>query len=750
MDSDAEVKPKPLGPSEFRQALKIGPDGNDLLTCRPYFLIDVDQSDCGAESARIIRFLKGVRDSSNPNAPYRPVTDIYISSHGWHRNLFRGVSAYNRLASRLSILFRRGRLRSYVDLSTYSPLHVNLHWNSDVDIDDWVDLDGRKRRDDFLQATVSEFQAIDNTGSQADLINLMEDVYQYFTTTSAPDINPLEPRLQDQSSVLFERLKHYQIVQAPGATMPERVAVLWTKYHEATHLGSTQEQLDKPRSYATSRERILRASSFLLRIFIPVVGLSALLDPFKSLFDLPIIKQWLKQPTINKVFESLVVYTVLYFLSWALLLHVARSNKKARIEREATRVAPQDQELRTPVPSKPKRTKVARPLDVPSLLAWSIMQVAHLVPVLAYCLLTYPSIIGLGISWAVVLGVVTFFSMHMPADRLLFQATTVIALVGWVILCWTQWYSTNVSFDERAGKRGQKPDEDKLKTVEFGLRARFISGFASYPSQLAHEADVPYSRAYGLWDTVRSQLAIVRMQMRAVSRAPRAKDVICQLVRAAKDDGGLFKEDVRIHLFGHSFGGLLVVNLAKHLAYESVPVHTVCTLQGAYASDWFVGEDATLNNVTGWVAAIYTQYDTATGAMYSLANAGRNACGNIGLSSTRDNPLGKDRSMPVATYAPLPNASLSEPPDIFERLALTGMKLAEREPNSHCPVLNIDCSRFMSEGPVATGGAHDDIFKSDTIHMLWSVAHQSIPSAPLAPKAVSDLRFAVSSSQKQE
>jgi hypothetical protein len=35
-------------------------------------------------------------------------------------------------------------------------------------------------------------------------------------------------------------------------------------------------------------------------------------------------------------------------------------------------------------------------------------------------------------------------------------------------------------------------------------------------------------------------------------------------------------------------------------------------------------------------------------------------------------------------------------------------------------VYNLDASRLIYEGGVALGGGHDDVFKDDVVHLLWS------------------------------
>ncbi len=234
-------------------------------------------------------------------------------------------------------------------------------------------------------------------------------------------------------------------------------------------------------------------------------------------------------------------------------------------------------------------------------------------------------------------------------------------------------------------------------------------------------------------NVISSQLAFYSMQGRGVATGKLAADFLRELYADMPE-----LSSARLHFLGHSFGGLVVANAARHLAFEMSPpkvIDSVCLLEGALASNWFQGETV-LNEKINILASIYSRYDTANGYIYPFANGGRVSLGYEGLS-------GAGRS---SHKAPLPEqqggfASLVRTPNL--------------KPNPHPGqrrVMNVDASRLIYEGSVALGGGHDDIFKDDVIYLLWAASmlqpvdvhtvptpsevpqYDEGPHSPLAPK----------------
>jgi hypothetical protein len=101
------------------------------------------------------------------------------------------------------------------------------------------------------------------------------------------------------------------------------------------------------------------------------------------------------------------------------------------------------------------------------------------------------------------------------------------------------------------------------------------------------------------------------------------------------------------------------------------------------------------------ISCIYSRYDTANGFYYPLANLGRPAAGYVGLLIDGHAQLQKR-----GFYA-----SLVRPPDIGVRKCYSGERI----------VINLDASRLINGGTIASGGGHSLIYKDDVVHLAWSV-----------------------------
>jgi pimeloyl-ACP methyl ester carboxylesterase len=242
----------------------------------------------------------------------------------------------------------------------------------------------------------------------------------------------------------------------------------------------------------------------------------------------------------------------------------------------------------------------------------------------------------------------------------------------------------------------------------------------------------------GFLDFLDNELAFWRMQIGGVEAGARAADFLADLFQR------LELGKVRVHLVGHSFGALVVANVVRHLAL--VPelrkklerlqpvdpngnpypgdgkVNTLCLLQGALASAWFLHERELLNYLCGSLACIFSRYDTANGFYYPVSNHGRLAAGYVGLykvAGMLPTPLpepGRQEDVGVFT-------SLTEPPPLSH--LLEGHKTVD----PRVWLLNLDASRMIYEGPVLAGGGHGDIFKPDVLHLIWAVTRLLPPGS---------------------
>src|SRR5689334_17764167 len=109
---------------------------SNLRSSRPYFLVNL-------LDARFPYEDRVVADEITAYAANALPTDVFVVSHGWHRNLFDGVMAYDRLFSRLAGLDSRRRLQ-LTKPAPFRPIFIGLHWNSDPGTDEWLDRTGRR------------------------------------------------------------------------------------------------------------------------------------------------------------------------------------------------------------------------------------------------------------------------------------------------------------------------------------------------------------------------------------------------------------------------------------------------------------------------------------------------------------------------------------------------------------------------------------------------------------------------------
>src|SRR6185503_3636299 len=104
-------------------AIDLGPDlETDLRTHRPYFLVPVDASQAAQRQQVFGRILDWVAPPA-PKPAKPPITDVYFLSHGWHRNFFTAIEAYDRIVSRVGILLYRARLNRP---EPYNPLFITF------------------------------------------------------------------------------------------------------------------------------------------------------------------------------------------------------------------------------------------------------------------------------------------------------------------------------------------------------------------------------------------------------------------------------------------------------------------------------------------------------------------------------------------------------------------------------------------------------------------------------------------------
>lgn len=722
---EAAVPPPPAQVSKElkREKFVLGPDREDIQECRPYFLVpllELAQTDPSASHPEVSRrILKQVdRLVDGQKAENRPLEiDLFVLSHGWHRNFFGAVSAYDRLVSRFSLLLHRGRLTigRQVEFQKRALL-LALHWHSDPGESEWIDEAGRRHKASFLENARASFDA----DAGPSFTDHFEDIFELFSHLSAPDAAALSDteRMEDARHLL-EVLTLYPLRDAPDAAPSEKASVAWTCYYEAQAKALLLDQDEKPQRFLGG----LRPLAVLGNFLVSVLGLAAVLllafnqqryivgalrwlgaeiglvwglcrqfPPLDALSNVVLAalrahRTWMNGlPTGGRVTYVIVLLAVASLLMlWLAALRQERLQRQQKQEGWGSRTA--------------------RSIPLLALVPWLYLQALAVAPLLLFLFVTF-------VFGAVVvpfLALSLWFAVPSIQSMPLLLFLLVVYLVSWVEKGLGQQRRWGL-FDERFGPRNQAPTEGKsawpiwLRIPRYGL-----AGLARGPIWLLCRALALDSRVVALPIMLDRQLANWEMAYKGVMAGTEAGQFLQNLLQARSD------VRFRLHLIGHSYGSLVVCNAARWLAFNppaNMEARTLCTIQGAIGSGWFEGETTLRRTVTGAIAAIHSRYDTATGVIYPLANNARLAVGSVGMVGDVEN-FGKDGEF----------AMLVTPP------------LLTPKPNAATPrLLNLDASRIIYEGPVATGGGHDDIFKDDVVNLIWAVTTANDPRPPNVPQ----------------
>lgn len=629
----------------------IGPDrGGDIRELRPYFLLPVFPTDYAAlsederqkiESDALDRIIRAAQD--------KHYTDVFILSHGWHRNFLGAVSAYDRIMSRFAILKNTGRLPI---APNFMPLFITIHWHSDPGENGWMDRAGRRAKSSFLQNVGQVFATSANAPEGTSLSRDFDFIFEFFSRISAPGKDALSGRIQNDACQMLRLLDVYDVRDAVVSPrrreelLAEKVSMAWACYFESRSNRLLVDQAELPRSAFLSP---FEAAQTLFRLAFGILGIPLAIWLVRSVHARvrpyigpvnPVLSEWI--PTLL----ALVALSGLYL--WAM---GALARRKARMEASTGEVSDAPQRVKSP-------NKTARGIPIVSLAAWGYLQMMCTLPLLAYCFVTFL----ISPRW-----------LRAPIFRL---------------------------FDERmnAGTR---------KRVESGwIRGSgLLARLARWPVKLIESIVGSDSRIAALADTLDSQLAFWEMQHRGAEVGDRAGDMVATLIADAQ------LQSAKLHLIGHSFGGLVVANLARRLALNGTDcrIQSVSLVQAAMASNWFERETE-LKSSAAVVSCVYSRYDFANGAYYPLANQARVSAGFVGLMES-----GQFSPEPQGGYA-----MLVRPPCLE----------AQTPPSPGPRVVNFDASRLVYDGPAAIGGGHNDIFKDDVIHLLWSLVHLNTASDP--------------------
>lgn len=614
--------------------LPMGPDKDNILEKRPYFLIPLLEVNKGGN---FDEHLKRISERLKETSSSKPISDIYVISHGWHRNLFVGASAYDRLLSRFVALMYRGRLKlKEEEKEDYNPLFIALHWHSDPGADGWIDPLGRRNKDSFLENAKRCFHY--SSADSVKFTNAFEDIFRLFSRISAADTKVED--FSKESASLLEALRPFTLANVASctATLEDKVATAWRCYHEATVKGSLEDQEIAPENPKDKRTR-----TSLIECLLPIVGIGALVA-------------WIGQG-ILKV--------------------------SAFVGEKAASAVLKNSPAQGMSPLKERLIElVASPLPWIALLSWLwALRVAKK---------------GEGKKGGT--GAIFTFIAYLP--------DILTRIVRWR---WQNWR-------KRKDPKFLKIEHDR--NPEISAYWRNIGDMLGEPLQAIQDRLPKKHWLNSLVTTIHNQTEFYTMQHKAVRAGFEAADFVHLLVDKLRECGKLSVEEgdakTKIHLIGHSFGGLLVANLshslmdAKH-ATTKPHVRSLCLVQAALKSFWFDNSqdgDATVNHCRegkGVIACTYSRYDTANGSIFPLVNYRHKAAGHVGLY-VGDN--GKNLAARIMDDAPEERILLVESPDITA-------------PPSN--IMNIDASRLIYEGPPASGGGHDDIFKDDVVALIWGV-----------------------------
>lgn len=593
-----------------------------------------------------------------------PVTDVFVISHGWHRNFYAGISAYDRLSSRLALLVGDGRI-ALLPGRPFNPLFITLHWHSDPGDDDWMDKSGRRHKASFMEAAASlfllELQKTREYACKAqpppanylgyrpdslDFVHDFEQMFEYFSELSAPDrshtwdanMTQNPARLKQMAEDLYGILAYYTLKEDCLARPEDKVVVAWRCYHEADSRG-VQVDVEKPDNNAPAPFLSGGLAGIAVARFITLI------------VGLPAVLLFLSKPVLPFLW---------HYWQWSLAgIVILIGLSRLLLEQNAIR--------RQDWKKKHAREKPESGTPLLRLGAYLVLQAVCILPAISRCLLTY--------------------------------------LLGGML------------------QREVTPLYDENSTREFIPKDVQL---ARYPVGLLKQAIGPDSNAMPLAEGIDSQIAFWEMQRKGVWTGKQAGEFMQELVQANPEtfEAAPNHPAPRMHLIGHSFGALVVTNMAceMHKRGVSAYINSLCMLEGAVASGWFSKKPDLVNQITlknrGVITSIFSRYDTANGYIYPLVNQARQAMGSVGMCPV---PVGANMP-PITPEWRNGFASLVTPPDL--------------QVTAPC-MLNIDASRLIYFGPPALGGGHNDIFKDDVLHLLWAVTHipARLQSAAQQPKA---------------
>jgi hypothetical protein len=350
-----------------KERFEIGPDkAGDVRELRPYFLLPLDEDQADFRTMVIKRIKSWVEQSVSAKGP---VTDLYILSHGWHRNFLSAVAAYDRLSSRLAVLLHRGRLQPP---EKYHPIFLTVHWHSDPGENFWVDKDGRRHKADFMEKVRTLFEPRDEPAA-ADFANDFEDLFELFSRMAAPSTEALSGVIDaDRLHALTASLDKYNLRDAYHAERYDKAAAVWTCYFESKPKRVLVDQQEKPEAFMGFSRAFITLVRFLIGVLGIVVFLGllyrALVPIGGGVWEL-LVEGWM---ALNEA-APFVAALVQDWRFWLVGLFIAAVLYLIGVASLCTR----------------HPEKAGRGVPVLTVLAWVYLQVLFILPLLGYLFVTY-------------------------------------------------------------------------------------------------------------------------------------------------------------------------------------------------------------------------------------------------------------------------------------------------------------------------------------------------------------------------
>lgn len=248
----------------------VGPDGPpDIRSRRPFFLLPILGARGTAARASVLRRIVTYIDAQTG-----PITDVIVLSHGWHRNFFSAMAAYDRIVARLANLIGRGAIQPP---AAFNPLYIAVHWHSDPGENLWIDRDGRRSKREFLKNVREVFRPIDAAATENEMERDFELMFELLSSLSAPDIEATGPEVDDLARFLAETLdSRYDLRAAAGSELDRKVAVLWTCYTYAAPRKIVHPQSEAPGGFLGAFGGLRKLVGFLMSV-VPLLTLVGLI-----------------------------------------------------------------------------------------------------------------------------------------------------------------------------------------------------------------------------------------------------------------------------------------------------------------------------------------------------------------------------------------------------------------------------------------------------------------------------------------